>query len=221
MVHRLGPRAVVRPPRLPERVLYLDCGVHRDGQQIQATARWFGRRLHIIAFEANPKHYAAATKSLAGIAHLDLRNEALVGHRFSDPVVRLYMAGGNGTGDSLFSERGETYEEVRASHLSEILQEEPIADSAPILIRMNIEGAEIFVIEDLVQADMADRIAGFYGMWDDLSKIDYVRDAAFRKLLHDKGIATVTFNDRDMGHRLREWSIRYDMVTSMGSARRT
>jgi FkbM family methyltransferase len=212
---RLGPTMLVRSPRLPARVLYVDCGVHRDGQQIRAMTRWFGERVRIIGFEANPKHYEVARTALAGVAELDLRNEALVGPECSEPVVRLYMGRGDGKGDSLFSERGRGryYEDVAACHLSEVLRDV----STPILVRMNIEGAEVFVIEDLVKAGMAHRIAGFYGMWDDLSKIDPARDVAFRRLLRDNRIAKVTFNDRDMGHRLREWSIRYDMVTSMAA----
>jgi len=85
----------------------------------------------------------------------------------------------------------------------------------PIILRMNIEGAELFVVEDLIAAGMTKMIAGYYGMWDDLSKIDVRRDREFRRLLRMHSIATLTFNDRDSEVPLRLSAIRYDIVTSL------
>jgi hypothetical protein len=85
----------------------------------------------------------------------------------------------------------------------------------PTLLRMNIEGAEPFVIDDLIAHGIRSKISGFYGMWDDISKIDPSKDAIFRRVLRANAIRTVTFNDRDIGHPLREWCIRYDLATSL------
>jgi len=68
----------------------------------------------------------------------------------------------------------------------------------PVILRMNIEGAEQFVIQDLIDAGLHRSIDGYYGMWDDLSKVDPSAAKTFRRLLRDNGISTITFNDRDL-----------------------
>lgn len=213
---RLNVLTLIRLPSLPEHALYVDCGVHREGRELEFMYRCFGGRAAMIGFEASHEHYVAARGALASVPGLDLRHGALVGPSHSAPTVRLYKAGGGGSGDSLFAERGKRFESVRAVRLSEVLREfyETHGD-VPTLIRMNIEGAELFVIEDLVNSGLRSKVSGFYGMWDDLSKIDRRKDAEFRQLLRRNGIRTMTFNDRDLGHRLREWAIRYDVTTSL------
>jgi FkbM family methyltransferase len=209
---RLGPFAFRRKAKSSMRVLYVDCGVHTEGMQIRLFHEWFSGlvNLQILAFEASPRHFPEATANLADIPNLDLRNIALVGPDFGSPTIKLYRTGGNGKGDSLFSERGHEFDEVPTGRLSDFIRETP-ADL--VILRMNIEGAEEYVIEDLVDAGALDRIAAFYGMWDDLSKIDANRDKAFRDVLHRHGVRTLTFNDRDARHPLRHWAIRLDIDT--------
>jgi hypothetical protein len=217
---RLGWRSLVGRPALPPRMLYVDCGLHREGLQVGSVLEWFGDRaaVSVIGYEASADHYAAVEKKFVGHP-VDLRNEALVGPQHAEPVVRLYKDGGDGKGDSLFSERGETFETVPAVRLSAALREYAGEHGhQPVILRMNIEGAESFVIDDLIDAGMVGEVAGYYGMWDDLSKIDRRRDAAFRRLLRREGIRTVTFNDRDYRHRLRLWAVRYDMTTALAAS---
>lgn len=197
---------------LPDRFLYLDCGLHKEGLQVPVVAGWFGERMMAIGFEASPQYAADVAKALAEFP-VEVRQEALVGPDHEGPTIRLYRAGGDGRGDSLFAERGADYDDVPAVRLSTVLAQWP--PYYPVLLRMNIEGAEQFVIDDLIEAGMINRIAGFYGMWDDLAKIDPDRDAQFRQLLRRHRIHPVTFNDRDLGHPLRMWAIRYDMATHL------
>ena len=220
-VDRLTLLELIRPPSLPEHALYVDCGVHREGRELEFMYRCFGGRAAMIGFEASDEHYAAARRALASMPALDLRHAALVGPDHSQPTVRLYKAGGGGRGDSLFAERGQTFESVRAVRLSDVLHEfYDTHGDVPTLIRMNIEGAELFVVEDLIDSGLRSKVSGFYGMWDDLSKIDRRKDTEFRHLLRRNGIHSVTFNDRDLGHPLREWAIRYDLTTSLLADRR-
>ena len=221
-VERCNVISLIRRPSLPERALYVDCGVHRDGRELEAMNRWFGERVAMIGFEASGEHYAAARQALANVPGLDTRHGALVGPDHREPTVRLYKAGGDGRGDSLFAERGTTFEQVDAVRLSDVLREfYDTHGKVPTLLRMNIEGAELFVVEDLVDTGLRSKVSGFYGMWDDLSKVDTTKDAQFRRLLRRNGIHTVTFNNRDLGHPLREWAIRYDLTTSLLADRAT
>ena len=202
---------------MPRRALYLDCGVHRDGRQIRMMSEWFGDdlSLDIVAFEASADYFASAQRSLSDIPNLDLRQAAVVSGEHDEPTVRLYKAGRDGKGDSLFSQRGTTFEEVPATRLSDVVRSH---EGVPILLRMNIEGAELFVVQDLISTRQVSRIVGFYGMWDDLSKISPKQDDEFRRTLRNQSIHPITFNDRDLDIPLRVRAIRYDLRTSLASA---
>jgi hypothetical protein len=86
---------------------------------------------------------------------------------------------------------------------------------------MNIEGAELDVIRDLVESGEAGVVDGWFGMWDYVAKIDPERDRVFRALLADAGISPFTFNGRDFLFRPRLACIEYDIHTSiLGAMRR-
>jgi FkbM family methyltransferase len=199
-------RARRRPSHVTEaastpRVLYIDCGVHKKGEQIRWMQRWFAGRyeLHVLGFEAGAEQVRAATEELADLERVRLHHVALVGPDYEGDEVRFYKTGGDGKGDSLFSERGAEYEVVPARRLSQVLLEEGYdLDKMPVILRMNIEGAEQFVIEDVIAAGLDRSIDGYYGMWDDLSKMDPGADERFRQRLRSHGISSVTFNDRDL-----------------------
>jgi FkbM family methyltransferase len=199
-------------------VLYIDCGIHREGLELRTFYGWFGGRvnLQMIGFEAGASQYQDAERNLADIP-VDLRRAALVGPDHLAGTVTFYV-GGNDRGHSLFPGRGDEVDSVPAVHLSEVIRE---ADVDRIILRMNIEGAEEFVIDDLIANSLTGRVAGFYGMWDDLWKLDAPRDRAFRKKLRANGIEHVTFNDRDLDHRLRRAAIRFDIETSLRKSRPT
>jgi FkbM family methyltransferase len=217
------------------RVLYIDCGVHKHGEQIRWMHRWFGDRfeLHILGFEASAEHIRDARAALGDLDFdlVQLHHAALVGPDHVGEEVRLYKEGNSGKGDSLFAARGQEYEVVPARRLSDVLAAggHELA-GIPAILRMNIEGAERGVIEDLIAAGLDGCIDGYYGMWDDLSKIDPTADREFRRLLGEHRISTITFNDRDLvsvrGHRLsvrlrgaflrlRRRAIRADIETSV------
>ena len=85
----------------------------------------------------------------------------------------------------------------------------------PVIVRMNIEGAELAVIEDLVAAGLDGRIDGWYGLWDDVGRIDARVEARFARLLDERDISPLTFNGRDVGYALRRLAIRIDLATSI------
>lgn len=222
-------------------VLYIDCGLHKRGEQVRWMHRWFGQRYEVrtLGFEASAEHIRDATAALADIEHVKLMHLALVGPDHEGEEVRLYKsAQGEGQGDSLFVNERADYDVVPAKRLSEVLAQEGYTLSEmPVILRMNIEGAEHFVIEDLIDAGLAGSIDGYYGMWDDLSQIDPPASSQFRRLLRENGIANITFNDRDLAtfdapgtslrardlmatvrdltFRLRRWAIRSDIESAL------
>lgn len=184
---------------------------------------WFGSltRLDVLGFEASPDHFAVVAATLAGAPSVDLRNVALIGADYAEPTVRLYRSGGSGKADSLFAVRGEDFDVVPAVRLSSVLAEYlAVHGPTPVVLRMNIEGAEEYVVDDLIEAGLVTSITGYYGMWDDVGKIDPDTDRRFRRRLRAVGIRTHTFNDRDYRDRLRMRVIRYDITTTLAAVRR-
>ena len=150
-------------------------------------------------FEAGGEHFRDAAAELAGLERVRLHHLALVGPDHEGDEVRLYKSGGKGKADSLFEERGTEFETVPAGRLSAVIADEgwDLAKT-PVIVRMNIEGAEQFVIDDLLAAGLAGAVDGYYGMWDDLSKLDPDADQRFQRAARPQGIQTMTFNDRDL-----------------------
>ena len=107
-----------------------------------------------------------------------------------------------------------------AVRLSEVLRSTQAAHAGPVILRMNIEGAELAVVEDLIAAGLHRRVDGYYGMRDDLSKIDPALDARLREVLDVHRIAPLTFNGRDLGYALRRVAIRIDVASSIRRADR-
>ena len=202
------------------KVLFVDCGVHEQGFEICCLHRWFSDRycLHVLAFEAGSRQFSAASRALSDISNLDFRHQALVGPTYVGSTATLYNwpVLPDGLGDSLFAVRGgRNHEIVPAARLSDVLRSAYGSYQGPLILRMNIEGAELFVIEDLIASGFHHRIDGFHGMWDDLSFIDPPKFCGFRRLLREHGIEPITFNGRDLEYALRRFAIRVDVQTSI------
>lgn len=199
-------------------VLHVDCGLHRDGQELTWVHKWFGQRyaLTMIGFEAGRSQFEEASRTLQRIPGLDLCHAALVGPDHDAPTVELHI-GDSDAGASLFSERGQRVEVVPAVRLSEVLKSvSPEPDA--VIVRMNIEGAEAFVIEDILTSGLGARVDGYYGMWDDLAKLDPAADGEFRRRLNAERIRNISFNGRDLAYPIRRFAIRTDLETSIRRA---
>lgn len=207
----------------PDRKIYFfDIGLHRDPKQIKAVLNWFGEEspIQIFGFEAHPDYFASASDVLNGRSNVTLVNVAVVGPDHDGEDIRLYLAGGSGAGDSIYTRRSSTFITAPATRLSNFISDMGIDLKRNIaIIRMNIEGAEWAVIEDLAQADLLRHFDGFFGSWDDIYKADPWRDEEFRALLRRHRVTSFPFNDRDLGDgavfRLRKLAIRYALRTSM------
>lgn len=185
---------------------YFDLGTHSVPKELEWISKSFLRKLpnpyKIYAFEANPDSYQKAKKTILDIPNAEIFNYALVQNIPPSGVVRLYL-GSNSTEDSLYRVNDTNSIDVPALKFSDFLKNTNFSESINLL-RMNIEGAENDIIQDLVEADLLDNFAGFYGMWDDLSKIDFEKDLKFRTLLKEKNITPFTFNGRDMRFSIRK-----------------
>lgn len=183
------------------RVIYIDAGLHREGDELWQVLEHFGETLSIRAygFEANPDHFERVVKRFADCSNVKLVNAALVSDKVETKYVSLYLAGQEGRGDSLFPDKGAQFIKVPCAHLSQYFLDEGINPRSDIIIiRMNIEGGELGVLEELQRARLLHYIDGWFGTWDDLFKIDPRRDKQLRLLKRRHGITSFPFNGRDL-----------------------
>jgi FkbM family methyltransferase len=198
-------------------VLYLDAGTHKEGSELSiVTSRILPpicSNFDAYGFEASLESFTYAEKKFAGRANVHIVHKALAFIPPENGKLRLFKDPGSGIGDSLYRETDQ-FEDVEALRLSDFLAEQRlITDQRVILLRMNIEGAEYDVLRDLVKSGLAHRIDGYFGMWDDLSKIDVDRDNEFRAFAAENNIHTFTFNERDLKWSFRRAIIAYQVQT--------
>jgi FkbM family methyltransferase len=216
--HRLGLAPLFKhtiPPA--SRVVYLDAGLHKSAAQLRLVADWFGGRcdLRLYGFEAHPDYLRSAGEAARGIAGLCLVNVALVGPE-QGHFVTLYLNGASGIGNSLVRRHGSQSIEVPAVRLSDFLVREGIDPRRDItILRMNIEGAEAYVLEDLLAAGLISFVDGFYGAWDDPRKIGGKIAERFDAAMERARVKNFRFNDKDCRSKLRLAIIRYDLTTSI------
>lgn len=207
----------VQVPTTP--VLYLDIGLHQEAAElIVSLDKILGPRcgdLSWAGFEANPSSLKKVREKLGGRDADRLVPGALVLEVPDSGELQLFLDDGDGKGDSLYREGGEAVT-VPAFRLSDWLAEQGVAlDETIVILRMNIEGAERPVIQDLVAAGLADKVDGWYGLWDDVGKIDPQAGEDFARELSAAGIERLTYNGRDLKVPFRWRLISYDVQTSL------
>ena len=206
-------------------IRYLDLGTHKEADELKIMVEQilprFSRDVLAFGFEGRADFIKEAQNKLSSNSRVTFVHGALCQKARTGGKVRLYKSDGDGLDSSLYRPDYQGYEEVDAICLSDWIQRNKIdVERAIFLLRMNIEGAEYDVIKDLVESGISRHVDGYYGMWDDLSKIDRRRDIDFRDLLRKAGIHKVTFNGRDLAHAFRVFSIKFDVCTQIRAALR-
>jgi FkbM family methyltransferase len=224
---RLGLGGLFRVRKAPPavQVLYFDLGTHKQARElafmVEVVLPRVASRIEAYGFEASPKFFEHAQKQFAGRTNVRLFNKAVV-HRVPEGgKVTLYEPSGEGLAASLYRTNYRGQEEVDAVRFTDWLRESGLdLRNSICMLRMNIEGSECDVIADLAERGLTGDFDGYYGLWDDMSKIDMNRDREFRRLLAARHIRPLTFNGRDMDVGLRRGCIAYDVRTSVEAALR-
>lgn len=197
---------------------YFDLGAHKWAVELNWVVNKVLSQLpnphKIFAFEANPKNFNHANDHCRQIDNLKFYNLALVSEVPESGLVKLYTSGEAGA-DSIYRKK-ESFVEVEAKKLSDVIRDENVKLNEGInIIRMNIEGSEYDVIEDLIESDLIKHFDGFYGMWDDVFKIDKEKYKVFQKMLKKLNIYPFPFNGRDMHHKERKELIYKSLMNSI------
>lgn len=204
------------------RLIYIDIGMHKNALQLRFMKDAFAGILQLktIGFEAHPDYFKEAVKSMRPGENDRLLNLAVVGPEQGKNVT-LHVNGGDGLGDSLIRSEGRQSIVIPSIQLSEMLKSDGIGrGNEVVILRMNIEGAELYVLEDLLMSDLISRIDGYYGYWDDPLKIGGDIASRFKKVMAATEIDIFPFNDRDFRSKFRLSVIKYDLTTSILTALR-
>jgi hypothetical protein len=216
-----GLAGMARKVSVPEGVCiyYFDLGTHSRARELFFMVRRLLPRLgnfRAFAFEASKSLIDQARAKFAD-DEVTFINAAVCGAPPESGKIKLFLSREkDGIGNSIYKSELDTFEEVPALQFSTWLKSQGVEVGNNIwLLRMNIEGAEFEVMTDLIDSGYAQFIDGYFGMWDDVSKIDRARDEDFRGLLTKHAISPMTFNERDFLVGLRLRCIAYDLRTSI------
>jgi hypothetical protein len=202
-------------------ILYFDLGTHKEAEELTLMANSIlpQRCDNYVAFgfEASVEFFEHVWQKFGVIDNVNLVNAGLCKTVPSDGKIKLYKdSGGDGVGSSMYRDALGEYEEVQALRFSDWVRSNNLdLKKSVCLLRMNIEGSEVDVIEDLVDSGLAEHVDGYFGMWDDMSKIDRIRDDEFRALLARHRIDPFTFNQRDLKSAFRLAPVKYDIGTAI------
>lgn len=216
---RNGAGGLLAKPADGGRIVYVDAGLHKTGQELVFAAQALSRfsDVRLFGFEANPRYFAMAQEAIdkAGVK-AKLFNLALVGPDAPPEVTLNVDTLKDGLGDSIIRTSSGPAITVPADRLSRILQAEHVDPGRDvILLRMNIEGAEVYVLEDLVEAGLLPRIDGFFGSWDDPEKIGGDIARRYRQLVTDHAITHPAFNGKELRSGLKRRAIAIDLETAI------
>lgn len=219
---RLGVRSLPARAHVPADVpvIYLDLGTHSAARELVLMATDIlpatVENFRAYGFEAGREFFEEARARTASLKNVRMIHAAVCRPDHGQRTVRLYRHPGTGVASSLYRQEFGKFEEVPAIRLSSWLREEGIdVRRSVVLLRMNIEGAEEEVVEDLVESGLAPYVDGFLGMWDDVAKIDPERGKKFLRRLREHRIAPFTFNNRDFASSWRLQCITYEVHTAL------
>lgn len=198
-------------------VTYIDVGTHVAAKELllmrQHVLPRYADSFTCLGIEANPGSFERVRERIGNDPHVRLLHGAVCRQVPEGGAVQLYLHG-DGHGDSLHRMSGASVE-VPAMRLSDLVRAEGADLDRVVIVRMNIEGAEYEALLDLHEQGLLDRVDAFYGMWDDLSKIDPGLDREMTRFMQAHGVRTTTLNERDFVSGFRVRVIAYDLCTSI------
>jgi len=185
------------------KVNYFDFGLC-SGDELHWVTNHYFTELGIedysaYGFEASYPHYENMNRFFSKNENVEIVHCAIA--EVHNKKVKLYHAD-NTVGHSIFSTKNnvnvDSFEEVRGVVFSEWLKECSVElDGCFNILKTNIEGAEWYLFNDLVDSGLVDKFSLFLGTGYDVGKIKEVDSLAadYQKLLDDNNIEILRFTE--------------------------
>ena len=137
---------------------YIDLGVH-EGQEIDLFLKQFENvndcKINIYGLEANKVLCDKLNEKYKNIKNIKLFNCAI---NDINKSTKLYIANNEGLGSSVFSTKNNVtneYQEIEGITFNDFIHNNvDNFESSYNILKMNIEGAEMFVYEDMIKYDL-------------------------------------------------------------------
>ena len=180
---------------------YYDFGLYRgtelDWMVNQILPSLGIKNYHAYGFEACKQYAASLQTKYQKNEKVTIINKAIVD---SPKKVKLYYAP-NAVGHSIFATKknvSENYEEVEGVVFSEWVRENvPNFDISFNIIKINIEGAEWLLFNDLVNNNLSQHVQIYCGQGHDVEKVGELKDRVeeYYNLLTDNNIHLYRFTE--------------------------
>lgn len=173
-----------------KKINYFDLGLYKDGLELNEFNKnilpQFNIPYHCYGIEAEKEYFDDCEKKFKNKEKISLYNLAI---NDKNEKIKLYKAS-NPLGNSLFINKSNVIKNkftlVNGITFSQFLLDNKIDITNSINIcKINIEGAEIYLFEDLIKNDLLKYFHFFLGTGHDLRKIpDKVEDGTYEKYLN-------------------------------------
>lgn len=189
-----------------KQINYIDIGLHR-GDEIQMfidvvnNIKEVDINVSVHGFEAHRGLFESVTKRYSNNENVRILNRAVCDK--NNEIVKLYIADGNKMeGNSIYSTKNNVdtnnYIEVLGIKLSDYIKDFiPNYKNEVNIIRFNIEGAELMMMEDLIESGIHKYINLFLGASGtaDINKVKEIEGKAdyYTNLLKDNDIVVHQF----------------------------
>lgn len=154
---------------------------------------------HIYLFEPCLSSFEKINKKFLDNKKVSSFNLAI---SFQDGVGKLFHSPNNEPGNSIFDTKNNIskndFEEIKTIKFSKWLKENNLNDKAENfnIIKFNIEGAEWYLIKDLIENELINSVDMFCGDIEDIYKIGELKDNIneFKKMILDNDIHVYPFS---------------------------
>lgn len=173
------------------KITYIDLGLHKEAFELRMFIKIcqdLGVEYNAYGFEANPDYKFTDIDATIYNKAISNKNE----------TVKLYLDEHNGQGNSIFASKYnvnvDNYREVESIVFSEWFDEIYNPENIHIL-RFNIEGAEWYLMNDIIKNGLHNKIDLFLGAAPDIHKVKELKpiEETYNKMLSDNNIKVYNF----------------------------
>jgi FkbM family methyltransferase len=200
------------------RIVYIDIGLHKEAREIEmmrdtvsALREITGKELelHVYGYEAHPSYTQRLEMRYSDDENIHIRNAAICDH---NGTASLFLSPStNGEGNSIHSSKNNVIGKSitvparkLSSELINMLKEQPLGRKLGdiVILRFNIEGAELMMMEDLIGTNTHRFIDIYCGAPSDIPKVHAIKHKhqEYQDLLESAGIKFIPFH----AHYLKE-----------------
>ena len=195
------------------KIAYVDLGLHKRAPEIEmfrGICESLGFDYSIYGIEADPEYIPGLKERYKDDPKIQILNYA-IGDR--EGFCELYRSAAfDGEGSSIYKTKNnvktENFARVPMVRLSHLLPSFNLGDFA--VLKWNIEGAELLMVQDLIKTKTAERFDLFCGATPDIHKVSEIADQqeGHVELMNSAGISPFLFHNHYNPEKVQQMKTR-------------